>query len=214
MVANRKMNILCVIAHPDDLELMAAGTIAKLTKEGHKVHVLTFTDGVWASPDGTFMRDREEALFEQSVVANLLGYSVENLKYRTMEMRFQDKHVCEVLDRIERLHIDTLICPYEGDLHHDHEIVTRITISASKRIKRILMGQVNHYIREFFKPNYFVDISNTWDQKIEALKCYKSEWKRTGNDWYDYLDHVTRYYGAICGVERAEGFVTKKFLYF
>ena len=207
------MKILCVIAHPDDIELMAGGSLAKWIDEGHEIHALTFTDGVWTSPDGAVARDRKGALSEEKNAADLLGYNVENLQYPAMEMRFQDKHVCEVLQRVDNLEIDTIICPYEKDLHHDHEVVSRIAISASRKVKRVLMGQINYHLRNIFKPNYFIDISDTWDQKIRALKCFKSEWKRAGKDWIEFLEQTTRYYGKMCGVERAEGFVTNKFLY-
>ncbi len=206
------MNILCVIAHPDDLEVMAGGTIVKWINEGHSVHVMTFTDGVWTSPDGVVMRDREEALLEEKKVAGLIGYTVENLQYQAMELQFQDKYVCEVLERIGQLKIDTIICPWEKDLHHDHEVVSRIAVSASRNVSRLIMGQINYYIRDFFAPNLFVDISSSWSKKIESLKCYKSEWRRHGEGWYQYLDEINRHYGRMIGVERAEGFFSQKFL--
>jgi len=212
MIINGKMNVLCLNAHPDDLEIMAGGTIAKWINEGHHFHVLTFTDGVWTSPDGIVMRDRQEALMEEKKAADVLGYTVENLQYQAMELKFQDKHVCEVLQRIDKLKIDTILCPWEKDLHHDHEVVSRIAMSASRRIPRLIMGQINFYLRDFFTPNLFVDISATWTKKIESLKCFRSEWGRNGNGWYEYLDDTTRQYGRIIGVERAEGFVSRKFL--
>ncbi len=207
------MNILCVIAHPDDLEIMAGGTLAKWINEGHKVYALTFTDGVWTSPDEIVMRDRKEALFEEKNAADLLGYAVENLQYEAMHMKFQDRHVCEVLERIDRFKIDTIICPWEKDLHHDHEVVSRIAISASRRVSRVLMGQINYYLRDSFTPNLFVDITSTWSKKIESLKCFKSQWDRQGYEWSQFLDEITHHYGRMIGVERAEGFITRKFLF-
>lgn len=207
------MNILCCIAHPDDAELMAGGSIAKWIREGHRVHVLTFTDGVWASPGKVVMRKKKEALSEEKNAARRLGYTVENLKLKAMDLKFKDKLVCEVLARIEKMNIDTLVCPWERDIHHDHEIVSRVAVSASRRIPRVLMGQINYYVRNVFTPNVFVDISDTWDQKIKALECFKTEWKRAGTDWYEFLDETTRYYGKMCGVKRAEGFISAKFLF-
>ena len=213
MIINQKMKILCLIAHPDDLELMAGGSIAKWIIEGHKVHVLTFTDGVWTNHGGVLMRNSEDALSEEQNAAKYLNYSVENLKYPAMNLKFEDNHVCEVLERIEKLEIDTILCSLGNGSHHDHEVVSRIAISASRRVPRILMGQINSYVRDFFTPNIFVDITSTWTKKIDALKCFKSQWIRAGDDWYNFLDETSRYYGRICGVERAEGFVSKKFLF-
>lgn len=209
----QKMNILCLVAHPDDAELMAGGTIAKWVKEGHKVDVLTFTDGVWTSPDGVVMRDAKEALSDGEKAAKYLGYTVENLRYPAMELRFEDKLVREALTRIEKLKIDTILCPWEKDIHHGHEVISRIAISVSRRVPRVLMGQINYYLRNFFTPNIFVDITSTWTKKIKALECFKSQWGRNGAKWYEFLDETTRYYGKICGVERAEGFISRKFLF-
>jgi len=208
----KKQNILGVIAHPDDLELMAGGTIARWVEEGHNVHVLTFTDGVWTAPDGRRMRESQDALREEKKAADFLGYTVENLGYPAMDLVFHDNHVLEVLQRIDKWDADLLLCPWCSDTHHDHEVVARITISASRRVPRVMMGQINYYLNDFFKPNIFVDISDSWDKKIDALKFFTSQWERAGPDWIEYLDSVTRYYGKITGVERAEGFVSKKFL--
>lgn len=213
MSTDKRMKVLCIIAHPDDLELMAGGTIAKWVGEGHAVHVLTFSDGSWTNPNGTCMRAPEEALAEEKKAAAFLGYTVENLSYPAMGLQFDDKLVCEVLTRIDRINADLILCPWDRDLHHDHEVVSRIAISASRRVPKILMGQINYYLRDVFTPNVFVDISSTWDQKIESLKCFKEQWSRAGEDWYKYLDETTRYYGRMIGVERAEGFITKKFLF-
>jgi LmbE family N-acetylglucosaminyl deacetylase len=204
--------ILCVIAHPDDLELMAGGSIARWIESGASVHVLTFSDGVWTAPDGRLMRDSEEALAEERSAAASLGYSVENLRLPAMNLQFSDSHVLEVLRRIGKYRPDTLLCPWSGDLHHDHEVVARVTESASRRVPRVLMGQINYYLRAHFTPNVFVDISDTWDKKIKALECFSSQWRRAGDDWKEYLDITSRYYGKIAGVHRAEGFVSVKYL--
>jgi LmbE family N-acetylglucosaminyl deacetylase len=212
MSSDRKMRILCVIAHPDDLEMMAGGTIAKWIGEGHFVRVLTLTDGAWTMPSGEEARDTREMEIEEARAAEYLGLTVENLRCRGMELRFDDGLVREVLRRIEKLRIDTILCPWERDIHHDHEVASRIAISATRRTPRVLMGQINFFLRDFFRPNVFVDISETWERKIKALECYRTQWERNGKEWYQFLDETTRHYGRIVGVERAEGFVCNKFL--
>jgi LmbE family N-acetylglucosaminyl deacetylase len=206
------MNVLGLGAHPDDIELMAGGTIAKWKSEGHNVHVLRFTDGVWTAPGGELMREKAAALAEERAAAKVLGYSVENLEYQALALEFKDQMVVDTLKRIQELKIDTIICPWERDSNHDHEIVARIAFAASRKVSRVLMGQINYYLREVFAPNIFVDISNTFDQKIQSLECYESQWSRQGTDWHEFLDVTSRYYGKMIGVKRAEGFVTSKFL--
>jgi len=206
----KKQSVLCILAHPDDLELMAGGSVARWVKEGHRVHALTFTTGVWTAPDGTVMRRPDEAIAEEKKAAAYLGYTVENLRYPAMDLAYEDAHVLAVLARIGDLMPDVLLFPWERDIHHDHEVVSRIALSASRRVPTLLSGQINYYLRDFFTPNVFVDISDTWEEKIESLKIYAGQWERAGTDWYGYLDNTSRYYGKMIGVERAEGFVSRK----
>lgn len=206
------MNILCVGAHPDDIELMAGGSILYWLDVGHNVHGLNFTDGVWYSPNGKRMRTTEEAIIEQSDAAKILNYKVENLLQPAMDLQFSDSLVVELLKRINEYNIDTIICPWNNDQHHDHEIVNRIAMAASKRIPRVMMGQINYYLRDFFSPNIFVDITDHFDKKIEALQAYENQWGRAGDDWYEFLDITSLYYGKMVGVKRAEGFMTNKYL--
>ena len=208
------MNILCVSAHADDLESMAGGTVAKWIAEGHSIFGLTLTDGSWKSPEGILMRSGEESIQEEIKAAGILGYSVENLLLPAMDLAFSDALVIELLRRIEKYHIDTILCPWSGDQSHDHEIVNRIVTAASKRVPRVMMGQINYYVRDFFVPNIYVDITDYFDKKIEAMQAYHKQWERVGKDWYEYFDIVSRYYGKIIGVKRAEGFITNKLLLF
>ncbi len=210
MFASYPVRVLAVVAHADDLELMAGGTIARLIREGHSVDVLSISDGVWTAPDGTVMRDREEARQEERRAAACLGYSVDNLGYPAMDLKFEDRLVQEVLRRVAAVRANVLICPWERDIHHDHEVASRIALAASRRIPTILMGQINYYLRDVFTPNVFVDITSTWEQKIEAMQCFRAQWERASKDWYGFLDETSRYYGRMVGVERAEGFVSRK----
>jgi len=212
MFDNTKTSILAVIAHPDDLEMMAGATVAKLIHSGNEVHVLTISNGVWTSPEGIIMRNSDEAIEEERNVAKYLGYTVDNLNYPAMDLAHEDKLVCEVLTRIAKYNTDTILCPWENDLHHDHEVVSRIAISASRKIPRVLMGQINSYLNHTFTPNIFVDITDFWHLKIEALKRYKSQWKRASKEYYKFADVMSRYYGNIIGVERAEAFISRKYL--
>lgn len=210
MSTDEPNNILCVCAHPDDVELMAGGTVAKWARQGRQVRILTFTNGAWKSPQGEWLRDPEEAKLEEVEAAKVLGVEVENLDRAAMDLRHEDALVVEVLRRVEKHKIDTLICPWDRDVHHDHEVASRIAVSASRRIPRVLMGSINYYVREVFAPNVFVDISSSWDAKIASLEKYEGQWMRAKHEWLPWLDETTRTYGRMVGVERAEGFVSRK----
>lgn len=206
-------NILAVVAHPDDLEIMAGGAVIKFLREGKHVHVLVLTDGSWLSPDGVKVRSREDVDKEVQSVVNFMKYDTyEILSEETLNLQFKDSLVCEVLSRIKKYDIDTLICPWENDTHRDHRIANEIATSASRRVPNFLVGQINYYIKESFTPNFYVDISDVWDEKIKCVSKFESQWQRSETDWTEFMDIVSRYNGKVVGCYRAEGFIVRKLL--
>ena len=207
------MNILCCGAHPDDIELMASGTISRLIAEGHHVTCVVFTNGAWTKPNGKLARDPELAVKENYEVARFLNYNLLFFDEPSMDIQFCDRLVVRVLKIIEENNIDTLILPWKEDVHKDHQLVAQIGIAASRSVSRVLHGQVNYFLHSFFAPNFFFDISDYFDNKINALKLYQSVWKDKAEDWTDFLKASHSYYGKIVGTKMAEGFITHKYLF-
>lgn len=205
-------NVLVVGAHPDDLEWMAGGTVANVIAQGGKVHLLTLTNGTWKDASGNYYRDKQVAIEEANAAAKVLGYTLEHLDEPCLDVNFSDSLVVKVLERIDTINADTIICPWIDDLHRDHEMTARIAISASRRVPRVLMGMCNWYVfRTPFNPNVFVDISETYPKKMEALQCYKSEMARIGDTWRKYHNNITSNYGLMVNTTRAEGFISYKY---
>lgn len=206
-------NILAIVAHPDDLEIMAGGTILKYKSLGAKIHVLVMTNGSWVSEKGETMRSIHEAKFEFENVCKFMGYdSYEMLNELPLHLEYKDNLVCEILKRITSYNIDSIITCWDKDANHDHSIVSQITKMAGKRVPKILMGQINYHMQDFFVPNFYIDITKYYNKKLESIKLYKSQWERNGKDWTEFLNSTSLYYGKIVGVKRAEGFVSNKFL--
>lgn len=205
--------VLAIGAHPDDIEIMAGGTLLKWKKEGASVHALIMTDGCGISPDGTPTRLREDALAEQDAVAKHMGYDTcEVLNEKNLFMTYRDEAVCEVIRRIKQWNIDTIITCWDKDTNHDHAVVAQMVKMAGRHVPNFLMGQINYYIHDFFTPNVYVDISDTWEQKLEGVKLFDSAWRNHEQDWYDFLNSTALYYGRIENIKRAEGFISAKFL--
>lgn len=206
-------NILAVVAHPDDLEIMAGGTIINFLKKGMHVHVLVLTNGCWLSPNGILMRSSEDIFKEIESVNKIMHYDTyEILGEETLNLQFKDSLVCEVLTRISKYNIDTILCPWEKDTHRDHRVANEIATSASRRVPNFLVGQINYYIKESFTPNLYFDISDVWEDKIGCISCYSSQWQRSKEDWTEFMDITSRYNGKVVGCKRAEGFIAHKLL--
>lgn len=206
-------NILAIGAHPDDIEIMAGGSLLKWKIEGMQVHALILTDGSGISPDGTPIRLKEDALEEQRAVSERMEYdSCEILEEKSLFMTYKDSMVCEILRRIKEYDIDTILTCWDKDTHHDHAVVSQMAKMAGRHVPNFLMGQINYYIHDFYCPNVYVDVSNTWDKKIETCRLFKSAWKNHDKDWYDFLYSTATYFGRIVGTDKAEGFISTKFL--
>jgi LmbE family N-acetylglucosaminyl deacetylase len=205
-------NLLFIGAHPDDLEVMAGGTVKRVINEGGNVHALIVSDGTWVGPNSEVYRDAELAKLEAVSASKIIGHSIDFLDEKTLEISYKDSVVVSILKCIDKIKADTIICPWVDDLHQDHSEVARMAIAASRKVPRVLMAQANWYVANgTFTPNIFFDISDTYDDKMQALECYESEMKRTGETWRVFHDSLTRYYGLISSCERAEGFLTHKY---
>ena len=207
------MNILCCGAHPDDIEMMAGGVIYNSKKNGSLVIGMVFTDGSWMNPKGVRVRNSNESIEEIKEVSKFLGYELIIQNNQALNMTFSDELVVSVLKVIEERKIDLLILPWYKDLHPDHKIVSQIGIAASRKVSKVLFGQINYHLEDFFTPNIFIDITDSFNEKIKALSMYKSVWKNNSRDWLDFITSTNTYYGKIVGVGKAEGFITKKFLF-
>src|SRR5690606_28826638 len=119
---------------------------------------------------------------------------------KTLELEYKDSIVCEVLKKIEKFDIDTIVTTWNKDTHRDHRVTSEIALTASRRVPNFLMGQVNYYMTDFFTPNFYVDITSEWDDKIKSMSLFASQWKRNENDWTEFLDITSKYYGKMIGV--------------
>lgn len=206
-------NILAIVAHPDDLEMMAGASVVKWISEGKHVHVVVLTNGSWVGPDGNLCRPIEEILKEKDAVHKYVGYDTyEILNEPTLELQFKDSLVCDVLRRIKEYNIDTILTSWNEDSHRDHRMAYEIALQVSRHVPNFLMGQINYYMTDFYTPNLYVDITTQLNSKLQIMALYKSQWRRSKEDWTEYLTAQSVYYGKVVGVKYAEGFIAKKMI--
>lgn len=223
--------ILCVCAHPDDLEFCFGGSVAKWAEDGAKVYYLILTDGSKGSEDPSLSakkltKTRQE---EQDKAAKTLGVKeVFYLGHIDGELENNSKIRTEVVRFIRRLKPDfvatmdpTVIYDEQYGLinHPDHRIAGQITLdciypfSRNNRTSPELLdeGLTPHKVSDIFlfngqKMNFFVDIKSTLQKKLDSLNCHKSQFKNP-----DKIERFVKFMAENTGkkskVQYAEGFV-------
>jgi LmbE family N-acetylglucosaminyl deacetylase len=209
------MNILIVTAHHDDLELGCGGTIAKLHNGQNRLISVVLTNSEYRGPDKTIIRAKDAARDEGALASQILGYELISFDEDTFDIPVRDYNIVKILGVLEKYKIDTVFTHWHGDTHIAHRRVHTMVLHACRHIPRVLGFAVNWYIGEqLFSPNFFVSIEDShWNNKIQALQCYKTEFRRAGKTWVEYMDNQTSNYGTQIGVKRAEGFVVYKYLW-
>ena len=209
------MNILCIGAHFDDVEIGCGGTVAKWSQQGHKVTIMVFTESGYSDENGKSIRESNNAIEEGKAAARILGASLyENHKrFPVFGLANTDDLRRDILRAIKELEVDTMLCHWTGDVHSDHLELGKAAIMSARHLPRLLMYRSNYYDSgKTFNPGLYVDISDTFNLKIEAIKEYRTEFSRSGTIWVEYLEGLNRMDGMKVGVKYAESFEAVRFL--
>ncbi|KJJ84939.1 LmbE family protein [Candidatus Omnitrophus magneticus] len=181
------MRTLIISPHPDDETLGAGGTILKHKAMGAEVFWLNITD---MDEKFGFLKDKVDARQKEiSIVRAILdfdGFVNFSLKPAGLDQLPRGFLVEMIGECLEEIKPDTIFIPFHNDAHSDHKIVFESAFSASKifrraHIKKIFMMEIlsetnfSSETGQSFSPNYYVDISEHFDKKIEILKQYKGE---------------------------------------
>ncbi len=205
-------NVLVIGAHFDDAELGCGGVMAKFAAEGKRVYKLTLTDNKTDFKQRNISVGFEESLTDSSKACSVLG--VEEIT----DFDFVDcnelKYDTAVMQKIEKIifdkDIDTVFIHYPADLNRDHISAAQLSETAARHCKNILYYQSNGYIlNSSFYPSVFIDISEFYNKKKEALSQYRGDHNR-----YDRLFDIslvrTEVWGYANEIPYAEGFVPLK----
>lgn len=207
------MNILAIGAHFDDVELGCGGSLARHIKSGDTVYIYVATDSGYGTYDGCAIRDKSVARKEGELAAQILGAQLICGNQQTYMVEFEEETNVNIVRLIEEYKIDCVYTQWGGDVHHDHYHLARATLHATRHVPRVLMYRSNWYSgMEIFRENFYVDISETWETKKQAILCHASEYARVGDRWVSYFDREALNNGLKIGVERAEGFQVVKWL--
>ena len=218
---NSNSTVVVFAAHPDDDILGCGGTIAKLTQEGSKVHIVFLADGESSRGDITDINSLIQQRKQDAKKAlKILGCdSIEFLDFP--DNRLDSLDLLDVVKKIEGF-IDaykpyTIFTHYAHDLNIDHQITHNAVVTACRPqpghcVKELLFFEVpsstEWNLSKAFMPNYFVDISSTLSLKIDALNAYKNEMKSFPHPRsIKAIESLSYYRGASSGCKAAEAFI-------
>ena len=208
------MNVLAIGAHYDDIEIGAGGTISKHIKNGDNVTFVVVTDSSYSNHDGTKYRTKKQARQEGEAAAEILGVrSFLHLNHKTKKVEYGVELIEELNAIIDELNIDTIYTHWIDDIHHDHSVIAKATLTAARHVPRVLMYRSNWYHAPTqFKDNFYSDISKYIDRKISSLKAHITEYDRRGPQWIEFVLHQNKNCGITMGVDYAESFEIIKWL--
>ncbi len=219
-----KVDLLVIGPHADDSEFGIAGTVAKMTAEGKKVAYVICTNGDKGTSDykmdpAKLIEIREK---EQRAAAKVLGVkevTFLGLSDQSLEDNVELRKEIVRQIRIYRPAIVATTDPYRRYLQHrDHRICGQVVLDAVYPFARdhlafadlLEQGYKPHKVRQILTwgtddPNYWTDISDTFELKMKALRCHKSQvGKRAELD--DWLRDRAATAGKKQGYKRAEEF--------
>lgn len=187
------MKVLVVAAHPDDEVLGCGGTIARLTREGHDVHIAILGEGITSRYQEREQADRSlvERLHACSRQATEVLGATDLLTYDLPDNRFDTVPMLDVVkvieNLVERFNPEIIYTHHDGDLNVDHQVVHRAVLTATRPMKGQPVREIYAYEvasstewafqgrEQSFHATVFVDISGTLDIKLQALSQYESE---------------------------------------
>ena len=177
-----KKKILVISAHPDDDALGCGGTIAKFSEEKSDVFVIYFTDGVSARLKNKNIKKEILCRRKNSIqAAKILGIK-KCFFFSYPDNKLDKAPLLEITQKIEKIinqiKPEIVITHSEHDLNIDHQIINRAVITATRpkpesKVKKILLFETLSSSewkfsnkKNFFNPNYFVDIYKTMKKKF------------------------------------------------
>jgi bacillithiol biosynthesis deacetylase BshB1 len=224
-MADLELDAVAVAPHPDDLEIVCGGTIAKLVKLGYKVGMVDMTDGeptpLSAGP--------AERLAEARKAAEILGAHVRHTLELPNRLLMDCPEARYTLATVFRRHKPKLVIAMGGRTpmaSPDHWQATllaegavfysrltkwdeRFGKTAPHTIKNIIYAPVFGELNADWPASMVVDISDTLEQKIEAVKAYASQFKNRPHI-ADVIRAGAMRWGARCGFQYGELLVSHR----
>ena len=221
------VDILVIMAHPDDAELCCSGTILASINQGLTVGLVDLTRGELGTRG-----DEQIRLLESKNSSDLLELKFrDNLGFRDGFISDAENYINEIIKKIRKYSPKIIITNSKKDRHPDHENTSKIVKKACflsglvkyktklnnknqqpHRPKLILYSIQNDYI----EPDIIIDVSNFFSKKMESVKCFKSQFYDPESsepnsfissiEFLDFVESRSIEMGHKIGTKHGEGF--------
>ena len=228
-----KLDILAFGVHPDDIELSCAGVLLVEKNNGKKTGIIDLTQGELGTR-GTAAIRKEEA----AASARILQVDVrENLEMADGFFQNDRENQLKIISVLRKYQPDIVLCNAPADRHPDHGRSAQLVrdaafLSGLRKIETVCDNKVQevwrpaqlfNYIQDYYlAPDFVVDISHVIEQKIDAIRAFKSQFfsseynsdePQTYISSPQFLESViarNASWGKMIGVQHAEGFISDK----
>ncbi len=217
------MRILAIGAHPDDLEILCGGTLAKYASRGHQIVMAHLCSGSLGSKDIppqelARIRDEEARRSASLINAEVLGPIADDLDlYPTREMRRK------VVDIIRYAKPDIIITHSPLDYMPDHTTTAQLVFDSAftatlpnykseypAHEEMVPIFYMDTLVGLKFHPTHWVDITDFFEVKKKMLLCHESQYKWIKghhlSDPINLIETMARFRGLQCGAMFAEAF--------
>ena len=220
-----KVDILAIAAHRDDVELTCGGTPIKAALFGRTTAVIDLTQGELGTRGSAALRGEEA-----SRAASVMGLAArENLGFPDGGVVNSPETRAKLAVAIRRFAPKVVIAPSLVGKHPDHTVSAQLIrdacfVAGLKKVEPEVPvhrpRKVVHclaYREDNIKPTFVVDISDVFEQKLEAVKCYSSQFDEAiqagevfpnGEPLYDIIRHQAAHYGSLIRTRYGEPFFT------
>jgi len=223
------VDLLAICAHRDDAELLCGGTLIKAAKQGRRTAIIDLTQGEMGTQGSAKLRGEEAAR-----AAEIMGCSARETLGLPDAGIENTPATREVLARaIRRFTPRVVIAPALEGRHPDHRITAQLVRDACfvAGLSKVAPDVPKHrplkilhaltYRQDFVRPSFVVDISDEFEQKMAAVRCYASQFEGAtqagevypnGEPLYDMVTHYAATYGALIRARYGEPFFTTEMM--
>src|SRR5450631_849507 len=232
----KKIQVLAVAVHPDDVELCCSGTLMMEKLAGKTIGVIDLTRGELGTRGTPELRQQEA-----DAAARVMGLDIrENLGMADGFFQNNEENQRKLIRVIRKYQPEIVLASALADRHPDHGRAGKLISDAcflsglrkiSTRDETGLEQEawrpkyVFHFIQDrFYQPNFVYDVTPVFDRKLESIGAYSSQFHSTTYDKQEpqtyisgpeFLDSVVgraQMCGKMIGVKYAEGFISEKMI--